>query len=44
MEIGLGQERQIDLLFRRVKEWGAPEHVTNERGEVRVVTARLQSA
>lgn len=40
MEIGLGQERQIELLFRRAKEWGAPELLRNAHGEPRAVVAQ----
>jgi release factor glutamine methyltransferase len=39
-EIGLGQERQVKMLFDRAKEYEDVQLVTNAAGEVRVVSGR----
>jgi release factor glutamine methyltransferase len=39
-EIGLGQERQVKILFERTRAYEAPRTVANAAGEVRVVAAR----
>ena len=39
-EIGLGQERQVKMLFERTRAYEAPRTVANAAGEVRVVVAR----
>lgn len=39
-EIGLGQERQVKMLFDRVKDYEDIRMVTNAAGEVRVVSGR----
>ena len=39
-EIGLGQERQLELLFRRAKAYTATEQRRDDAGQVRVVSAR----
>ena len=39
-EIGLGQERQVEMRFTRTKRYGAVRGVTNQDGEVRVLEAR----
>jgi release factor glutamine methyltransferase len=41
MEIGLGQEKQIESLFARVKRWDPRRLFTNEAGAPRAVAARL---
>lgn len=42
-EIGLGQERQVKMLFDRVKEYEDIRLVANTAGEVRVVSGRKHS-
>jgi release factor glutamine methyltransferase len=42
-EIGAGQERQLTLLFARVKAYEEPELVTDATGVPRVVMARKKS-
>ena len=42
-EIGLGQERQVKMLFDRVKEYEDIQMVANAAGEVRVVFGRKRS-
>jgi release factor glutamine methyltransferase len=42
-EIGLGQERQVKMLFDRVKEYEDIRLVANAAGEVRVVSGRKRS-
>jgi release factor glutamine methyltransferase len=39
-EIGLGQERQVKMLFERTQAYERPRTVANSAGEVRVVAAR----
>ena len=39
-EIGLGQERQLDLLFRRVGAYSPPEPLKDASGNVRAVMAQ----
>ncbi len=39
LEIGVGQERQVDWLFARAKGYDATEHLTDGDGHVRVVLA-----
>jgi release factor glutamine methyltransferase len=39
-EIGLGQERQVKMLFDRVKQYEDIQHIVNSAGEVRVVSGR----
>jgi release factor glutamine methyltransferase len=41
-EIGLGQERQVKLLFERARTYDAIELVPNDQGEVRVVTGQVK--
>lgn len=38
-EIGLGQERQLEMLFNRAKSYDLVQMVKNRHGEVRVLTA-----
>jgi release factor glutamine methyltransferase len=40
LEVGLGQERQVDLLFGRAKGYSATEHHDDANGAVRVVLAQ----
>lgn len=40
LEVGLGQERQVDLLFTRAKGYAAAEHRKDADGNVRVVLAQ----
>jgi release factor glutamine methyltransferase len=42
-EIGLGQDRQLTLLFDRAKGYGSIRAVPNTAGEVRVVAAHKES-
>jgi release factor glutamine methyltransferase len=42
-EIGLGQERQVKMLFDRVKEYEDIRLVANAAGEVRVVSGRKRA-
>ena len=42
-EIGLGQERQVKMLFDRVKEYEDIHLVANAAGEVRVVSGRKKN-
>jgi len=39
-EVGLGQERQVDILFRRAASYTGTQHKTNDAGQVRVVMAK----
>jgi release factor glutamine methyltransferase len=41
-EFGLGQARQLELLFKRCPGYDAPQWTANEAGEPRVVSARKQ--
>jgi release factor glutamine methyltransferase len=41
-EIGLGQERQVKLLFERARTYDAIELVPNDHGDVRVVTGQVK--
>lgn len=43
-EIGLGQDRQLKMLFERARAYEEPELVTDEAGRVRVVMARRVGA
>jgi release factor glutamine methyltransferase len=42
-EIGLGQARQVTLLFGRARSWEAVESVTDPQGEVRVLYSRRKN-
>lgn len=42
-EIGLGQERQVKMLFDRVKEYEDIRQVANAAGDVRVVSGRKRA-
>ena len=42
-EIGLGQERQVKMLFDRAKEYEDIQQVSNAEGEVRVVYGRKRA-
>lgn len=44
MEIGLGQERQLALLFSRVKRYEKEQSWSDEIGAPRVMGARISSA
>ncbi len=44
MEIGLGQKRQIALLFSRVKRYEKEQSWTDENGAPRVMGARISGA
>jgi len=43
-EIGLGQERQVKMLFERAKAYEDIRFVQNEVGEVRVISGRKRAA
>jgi release factor glutamine methyltransferase len=43
MEIGLGQEKQIESLFSRVKRWEPRRLFNNDEGAPRAVAARLST-
>ena len=43
MEIGLGQEKQIESLMNRTKKYEAARHYHDENGAPRVVVARLSN-
>jgi release factor glutamine methyltransferase len=38
-EVGLGQDRQVKLLFQRAREYAEPQVVANDAGDGRVVLA-----
>jgi release factor glutamine methyltransferase len=42
-ELGQGQERQLKLLFQRVKDWGEVRQVQDASGAVRVVWSQRRS-
>jgi len=42
-EIGLGQERQVRMLFERMKGYEGISLVANDAGEVRVISARKRA-